>query len=79
MVQTRHHFHQQMQAIESVVFRMASASSELFRRALAATKSQDVADCDSIIAGDDEVDAFYMEIERGVSELLALQGPVASP
>ena len=78
MVQTRHHFHQQMQAIESVVLRMASASSELFRRALAATKSQDVANCDSIIAGDDEVDAFYMEIERGVSELLALQGPVAS-
>lgn len=78
MVQTRQHFHQQMQALESVVFRMASASSDLFRGALAATMSQDVADCDSVIAGDDEVDAFYIKVERGLLELFALEGPVAS-
>jgi phosphate transport system protein len=78
MVEVRRHFHEQLAGLESVIQRMGTASRTLFQRALEVVGSDDVAECDAIIAGDDEVDAFYLEIERGVVELFALQGPVAS-
>src|SRR2546421_1636911 len=78
MVEVRRHFHDQLAELESVIQRMGTASRTLFQRALDAVGSDDVAECDAVIAADDEVDAFYLEIERGVVELFALQGPVAS-
>ena len=78
MVEVRRHFHEQLAELESVIQRMGTASRTLFQRALDTVASDDVAECDAVIAGDDEVDAFYLEIERGVVELFALQGPVAS-
>jgi phosphate transport system protein len=78
MVEVRRHFHEQLAQLESVIQRMGAASRALFQRALDAVASDSIADCDAAIAADDEVDAFYLEIERGVVELFALQGPVAS-
>lgn len=78
MVETRRHFHEQLGEIEALVLQMGESSRSLFQRALDAIESQDLADCDAVIQGDDVVDRFYMQIERAVVELFALQGPVAS-
>jgi len=78
MVEIRRHFHEQLAELEGVVLRMGIATERLFRRALVAATSGDVDECDAVVAGDDEIDAFYLEIERGVIELFATQGPVAS-
>jgi phosphate transport system protein len=78
MVETRRHFHEQLAELEATVLRMGVASRDLFRRALDAVASGNEADADAVIAGDDQIDAFYMEIERGITEVFATQGPVAS-
>ncbi len=78
MVEIRRRFHEQLAELESTIVRMGQASHDLFRRALDAVASGSPDDADLVIAGDDQVDAYYMEIERGVVELFALQGPVAS-
>lgn len=78
MVETRRRFHEQLAEIEALVLQMGESSRSLFQRALEVIESQDVADCDAVIQADDEVDRFYMQVERAVVELFALQGPVAS-
>lgn len=78
MVETRRHFHEQLAELESIILRMGLAAHDLFRRALDAVASGDEEDADAVIAGDDRIDAFYMEIERGIIEVFATQGPVAS-
>ena len=78
MVETRRHFQEQLDELESIILRMGVASHDLFRRALDVVATGNEADADAVIAGDDEVDAFYMEIERGIVVVFATQGPVAS-
>jgi phosphate transport system protein len=78
MVETRWHFHEQLAELESIIMRMGLAAHELFGRALEVVVSGNEADADEVIAGDDEIDAFYMEIERGIVVVFATQGPVAS-
>jgi phosphate transport system protein len=78
MVETRWHFHEQLAELESIIMRMGLAAHELFSRALEVVVSGNEADADEVIAGDDEIDAFYMEIERGIVVVFATQGPVAS-
>lgn len=78
MVETRRHFQEQLAELESIILRMGVASHDLFRRALDVVATGNEADADAVIAGDDEVDAFYMEIERGIVVVFATQGPVAS-
>lgn len=77
-METRKHFHEQLDELESIVVRMATAAQDLFRRSLEAVASGSGPDADAVVRGDDEIDAFYMELERGVVELFATQGPVAS-
>jgi phosphate transport system protein len=78
MVEVRRHFHEQLDQLEAMIQKMGIAAGALFLRALAALASDREEDCDAVIAGDDEVDEYYIQIERGVIELFALQGPVAS-
>jgi phosphate transport system protein len=78
MVETRWHFHEQLAELESIVMRMGVAAHDLFGRALDVVVSGNEADADAVIAGDDQIDAFYMEIERGIVVVFATQGPVAS-
>src|ERR1700704_6409114 len=78
MAETRWHFHEQLAELESIILRMGRASHDLFRRALDVVVSGNEADADAVIAGDDQIDAFYMEIERGIVVVFATQGPVAS-
>jgi phosphate transport system protein len=78
MVETRWHFHEQLAELESIILRMGQASHDLFSRALDVVATGNEEEADEVIAGDDQVDAFYMEIERGIVVVFALQGPVAS-
>jgi phosphate transport system protein len=78
MVETRWHFHEQLAELESIIMRMGVAAHDLFGRALDVMASDNEADADAVIAGDDQIDAFYMEIERGIVVVFATQGPVAS-
>jgi phosphate transport system protein len=45
---------------------------------LQALTHRDVAVCDAVISGDDEVDELYLDVERRILGLFALQTPVAS-
>ena len=77
MVETRWHFHEQLDELESIILRMGVASHDLFRRALDVVASDSEADADAVIAGDDQIDAFYMEIERGIVVVFATQEGIA--
>jgi phosphate transport system protein len=78
MAETRWHFQEQLNDLESVVKRMGVASQDLFRRALDVVATDDMAEAEAVIAGDDEVDSYYLEIERSIVVVFATQGPVAS-
>ncbi|GAC1374783.1 MAG: phosphate signaling complex protein PhoU [Actinomycetota bacterium] len=78
MVEVRRHFHEQLDDLESIIQHMGEAAGDLFRRSLEAVASDNMVLCDGVIAADDHVDELYMQVERGVVELFALQGPVAS-
>src|SRR3989442_8901511 len=57
---------------------MGAAAEGLFDRSIGALLSHDPAQCDAVVAGDDEVDACYLAIEQGIMDVFALQTPVAS-
>lgn len=78
MVEPRKHFHDELDKLESTVQEMGTAAGAMLRQALEALIDDDADLCDAVISGDDIVDAHYILIERGVVELFALQGPVAT-
>jgi phosphate transport system protein len=47
-------------------------------KALQALSHADPAVCDAVLRGDDEVDQLYLDVERRILGLFALQTPVAS-
>ena len=74
----RRHFHEQLQDLERAVQDMGVAAQDLFDLALQALLGHDRAICARVVAGDDTVDAYYLQIERHIMDLFALQAPVAS-
>lgn len=76
--ETRRYFHEELKDLELTVQRMGTAASQLFELAMHATIENDAELCKSVIAGDDEVDGFYLEVEQSILDLFALQTPVAS-
>lgn len=77
MVESRRHFHDELDKLEATVQEMGTAAGALLRQALEALIDDNPDLCEAVISGDDVVDAHYILIERGVVELFALQGPVA--
>jgi len=77
MREPRRHFHEQLRELERLIQGMGVAAQDLFDLSLRAMSGHDRSLCDRVIAGDDEVDAYYLEIERGVMDQFALQTPVA--
>lgn len=55
---------------------MGAASQKMFSQSIKAIETN--TGFQEVIASDDEVDAYYMEIERRILDVLALQTPVAS-
>src|SRR2546429_1438283 len=74
----RRHFHEQLQDLERAVQDMGVAAQDLVDLALQALLGHDRAICARVVAGDDTVDAYYLQIERHIMDLFALQAPVAS-
>jgi phosphate transport system protein len=78
MSQVRHRFHEELRDLEDAVQRTGAEAHDLFEKALQALASGDPAICDDVIRGDDVVDKLYLDVERRILNLFALQTPVAS-
>jgi phosphate transport system protein len=78
MLETRKRFHDELSALE----REVSAESELaqgaLERSVEALLHKDDRLADQVISGDDQLDVKYLDVERRVIDLLAMQTPVAS-
>jgi phosphate transport system protein len=74
----RRRFHEELRALEGDVQRTGAQAQQLLELALQALARGDVAVCEAVIRGDDEVDELYLDVERRILGLFALQTPVAS-
>jgi phosphate transport system protein len=77
MTETRQRFSEELRAVEDEVQRTASQAQQLLEQALQALLGGDLTICDQVVRGDDEVDALYLDVERRILHLFALQTPVA--
>lgn len=71
-------FHQQLAEGEGLVVEMAGLVLQQLERTLRTLETRDRALADVVIAGDDDVDEKYMDIQSRVLRLVATQAPVAS-
>ena len=78
MPETRQRFSEELRALEDEVQRTAAQAQLLLEQALQALLGGDLAICDQVVRGDDEVDALYLDVERRILHLFALQTPVAT-
>jgi phosphate transport system protein len=78
MREVRRRFHEELRALEGEVQRTGTQAQLLLEQALQALAHSDPAICDEVIRGDDEVDQLYLDVERRILGLFALQTPVAS-
>ena len=78
MTETRQRFSEELRALEDEVQQTASQAQLLLEQALQALLGGDLALCDQVVRGDDEVDALYLDVERRILHLFALQTPVAT-
>jgi phosphate transport system protein len=78
MREVRRRFHEKLHALEGDVQRTGTQAQLLLEQALQALARGDPAICDQVIRGDDEVDQLYLDVERRILHLFALQTPVAS-
>jgi phosphate transport system protein len=77
MTETRQRFSEELRAVEDEVQRTASQAQRLLEQALQALLGGDLTICDQVVRGDDDVDALYLDVERRILHLFALQTPVA--
>lgn len=74
----RRHFHEELEALELDVLTLGELAERAIGKSAEALASKDPEAAKAVIAGDDEIDERYLDIERRWLELLALQTPVAS-
>jgi phosphate transport system protein len=78
MPEVRQRFSEELRALEDEVQQTATQARLLLEQALRALVGRDLAICDQVVSGDDEVDALYLDVERRILHLFALQTPVAT-
>jgi phosphate transport system protein len=78
MVQPRRKFHEDLDWLERQIVAMGELAEQAVGKSVEALATQDESLADEVIAGDDEIDSAYMEIERRVMDIIAMQNPVAS-
>jgi phosphate transport system protein len=76
--EVRRRFHEELHALEGEVQQTGAQAQLPLEQALQALAHRDLAVCDAVIRGDDEVDQLYLDVERRILGLFALQTPVAS-
>lgn len=78
MQTARHRFHEELEWLQTEMVTVADLAERAVADAFESILHRDSQLADRVIAGDDEVDAHYLEVERRVFDLLARQTPVAS-
>jgi phosphate transport system protein len=78
MVQPRRKFHEDLDWLERQITMNGELAERAVGRAVEALATQDPAIADEVIAGDDLIDEGYVEVERRVLDIIAMQNPVAS-
>jgi phosphate transport system protein len=74
----RRHFHDQLAFIEAQLVLEGERALVQLVKSIRALTEKSAALAEEVIAGDDDVDRLYVDVEKGTLELLALQTPVAS-
>jgi len=75
---TRPHFHEELEKRELRLLALGELAGNAVQRAVEAVMEHDDDAADAVVAGDDEIDAIYLELDREMFALLALQQPVAA-
>jgi phosphate transport system protein len=78
MSEVRHRFSEELRVLEAEVQQTATQARLLLEKALPALVGGDLAICEQVIRGDDEVDKLYLDVEQRILRLFALQTPVAT-
>jgi phosphate transport system protein len=78
MREVRRRFHEELRALEGEVQQTGAQATLLLEKALQALARGDLPVCEEVIWGDDEVDRLYLDVERRILGLFALQTPVAT-
>ncbi len=73
MSEVRHRFHEEMSDLEDAVQRTGAEAQSLLEKGVRALAGGRPELCDEVIAGDDVVDRLYLDIERRIVKLFALQ------
>ncbi len=74
----RKHFDEELRDLATKIQVMGAAAQDLVELALAGVSENKPEKFDKVIRGDDEVDFYYLDIERRVLSVFALQTPVAT-
>jgi phosphate transport system protein len=78
MQASRRKFHEELDALESEIVSEADLAEHAIARAVQALAGRDDRLAGEVIAGDDELDGRYLDVEHRVLDLLARQTPVAT-
>jgi phosphate transport system protein len=78
MLETRKRFHDELAALESEILGFGERAALAVEKAVQALARKDTALAEDVIAGDDALDATYLDVENRILALLATQTPVAS-
>ncbi len=74
----RGHFHEELEKMELQLLTLGELAGGAVRKSVEAIVQHDDALAAEVIAGDDEIDQLYIDIDQGMISLLALQAPVAA-
>jgi phosphate transport system protein len=75
---TRLNFHEELEAMELRLLELGELAAGSVQNAVEALMQHDEAGAQRVIDGDDEIDQIYLELDRRMLSLLALQAPVAA-
>lgn len=74
----RLHFHEELEEMERRLLELGELAAEAIHQAIEAIVQHEATIAERVIAGDDEIDRIYLELDNGILSLLALQAPVAA-
>jgi phosphate transport system protein len=76
--EARRHFHEELADLEDDILRAGELAERALAGSMQALLERDPEKAEQVVAGDDELDAVYLAVERRWLEVMALQTPVAS-
>lgn len=74
----REKFRSELTEISELLVEMADAVRMAIRRATGALLHSDAEQAELVVAGDEQIDAYYRQVEERIYDVIALQAPVAS-